>query len=135
MLTSTLPELLAGFGSKTLAGAVTVALLVTRAGAEPLAVIVKVIELPAGTVAVVLSDPLPLLGPVTLAPPALPDTAQVKLLSPAGIGSEMVTPVAVPKLAPAALETVRVYVKGAPITGESVEAVLVTLRSELILRS
>ena len=81
--------LLAGVGSVTPAGGVTVAVLARVPVAEGsiCTVKVKVTVALTGRSTVVARAPLPLLGPVTLPPPLLAVAVQLAAVTPAGSGS------------------------------------------------
>src|SRR4029077_11123860 len=89
------PVLLAGVGSVTPAGGVTVAVLARVPVAEGsiCTVKVKVTVALTGRSTVVARAPLPLLGPVTLPPPLLAVSVQVAAVTPAGRGSDTLAPV------------------------------------------
>src|SRR6516165_259017 len=86
--------LLAGLGSVTPAGAVTVAVLVRKPVAEGLiwTVKVKVTLALTGRLTVVARAPVPPLGPVTIPPPLLAVAVQVAAVTPAGRGSDTLAP-------------------------------------------
>src|SRR5436309_2942924 len=87
--------LLAGLGSVTPAGGVTVAVLVKLpvAAGSICTVKVKVAVALTGRLAVVARAPLPLAGPVTLPPPLLVLNVQLAAVTPAGRGSNTLAPV------------------------------------------
>src|SRR6516225_10242842 len=97
--------LLAGLGSVTPAGAVTVAVLSRVPVAEGLTwtVKVKVTLAPAGRSTVVPRAPAPPVGPVTAPPPVAPVNAQLPPVAAAGKGSTTLAPVTAP--GPALLTT------------------------------
>ena len=87
--------LLAGSGSVTPAGGVTVAVLLRVPVAEGLiwTVKVKVTLALTGRSTVVARVPVPLAGPVTVPPPLLAVAVQVAAVTPAGKGSDTLAPV------------------------------------------
>ena len=87
--------LLAGSGSVTPAGGLTVAVLLSVPVADGLTwtVKVKVTLALTGRSTVVARAPLPLAAPVTVPPPVLAVAAQVAAVTPAGRGSDTLAPV------------------------------------------
>src|SRR5262245_10284014 len=87
--------LLAGLGSNTPAGGLTVAVLVNEPVATGLiwTVKVKVTLAPTGRSTVVARAPVPALGPLTLPPPLLAVVVQAAAVTPAGRLSSTLAPV------------------------------------------
>src|SRR5436305_14307399 len=89
------PVLLAGVGSVTPAGGVTVAVLARApvAAGSICTVKVKVTVALTGRSTVVARAPAPLAGPVTLPPPLLAVAVQLAVVTPAGRRSDTLAPV------------------------------------------